>query len=712
MGQIEVNQILRHLTDEYKDVLPDLLSTNENAKGSALSKALAMYSINLIYLNVSKNEVFNCLVDGGDDNGIDLIYYDEEQSELCLVQSKCNKRGNSEPQLQEVKTFLSGIRDLIELKFHKFNDKIKSQEKYLTDILMESSIRIRAVLIHTAVGLSEHSMREFKEFKDEQNTVNEIFDFSNISQKRLYGSLAMEKQEISHSFPLLNWGKTISEPIAYYGTLSTSVLAELWSLYDTTLFSENLRKGLGKTDINIEMTKTLEVEPQNFWYFNNGVTLVCDTIKKKAAYGSSTAAGEFECINVSIVNGAQTVSTLGKFLLDNPESTNLEEAYVSVRIIPTETISDDGETYNDQSFSKKITITNNRQNEVRQRDFIALQKVQQDIKTQLKIEKVTYYLKRQELEESAENSFTVDEATRALAYNSDIDSTFLVRTNIGQIYEDLENNRYLKLYNNSVSGIFVWNCVQITREIDKIIDSLIEEKFSQNRSEIIYSRGVIAKVVFDNINQTLELKKQHTIFNHEYLCQLGLEQQVEQIINSLLSLDVIENSKKTISNFFKSPTEVRGLYELLSKRIDISFDSNIHFDIVESEKLSTIEKKQIESYFQKFNNDEAALKVLKHIFLDLYDPSKQEFTYLSNIHFYSKKIDSTKLTDKFLLRIAYHTRLIISFEIVKFEHFTSEYLKEHSKATLISEKSNATMKFSVNTMEDAENMIDLLNNVW
>jgi len=51
------------------------------------------------------------------------------------------------------------------------------------------------------------------------------------------------------------------------------------------LFARNIRGFLGDTAINDGMQTTLQRELSTFWYFNNGITIVCNTARKTAEKG-------------------------------------------------------------------------------------------------------------------------------------------------------------------------------------------------------------------------------------------------------------------------------------------------------------------------------------------------------------------------------------------------------------------------------------------
>ena len=53
------------------------------------------------------------------------------------------------------------------------------------------------------------------------------------------------------------------------------------------LFARNIRGYLGNTEINRVMKNTIEKESEYFWYYNNGITIVCDEARQIKDGGSN-----------------------------------------------------------------------------------------------------------------------------------------------------------------------------------------------------------------------------------------------------------------------------------------------------------------------------------------------------------------------------------------------------------------------------------------
>lgn len=100
--------------------------------------------------------------------------------------------------------------------------------------------------------------------------------------------------------------------VANYGFVDAGQVASWWEEYNPKLFTPNIRMFLGDSDVNKELEATLIQEPEKFYYFNNGVTILCNSYEKTRAGGTRRDSGTFECKGVSVVNGAQTVGSIGQ----------------------------------------------------------------------------------------------------------------------------------------------------------------------------------------------------------------------------------------------------------------------------------------------------------------------------------------------------------------------------------------------------------------
>ena len=273
---------------------------------------------------------------------------------------------------------------------------------------------------------------------------------------------------------------------SYYGQVAASDIVQ-WDFHHPRLFAPNIRMFLGSTEVNQSLMDTLRNNPENFWYFNNGITALCSTIKKKRLGGEQRDAGVFECSDVTIVNGAQTVGAIATVGVNNPSI--LSRIMVQVRFISLENCPD--------HFSYDVTRATNTQNRIERRDFVALDEEQERIRTELQLDSITYIYKSGEKSPPQESGFDVNESTVALACsNQDISLAVQAKREIGKLWEDITRDPYKKLFNASLTGTYVWRMVQIQRRVDVALRK--EHGGAENRDALfaVHGNRFIAHLIF------------------------------------------------------------------------------------------------------------------------------------------------------------------------------------------------------------------------
>ena len=155
----------------------------------------------------------------------------------------------------------------------------------------------------------------------------------------------------------------------------------------------------------------------------------------------------------------------------------------------------------DVNFGKQITRNNNRQNEIKNRDLVALDPFQQKIKIELAIDGISYHIMRSFEEKKDSKSFDIVESTVALACSlNDSNFAVLVKGNIGNLWEDIDKTPYKNIFNPSVSGNYIWKCVQIQRKIDNEIERLKNETTNRENAIAVHGNRIISHLVFNEIN--------------------------------------------------------------------------------------------------------------------------------------------------------------------------------------------------------------------
>nr|WP_238350643.1 AIPR family protein [Kribbella shirazensis] len=292
---------------------------------------------------------------------------------------------------------------------------------------------------------------------------------------------------------LENYGHLTEPYQAYYGTLPVVDVAEWYTEYGERLFARNIRHSLGLTEVNHQLRTTLHDEPEHFWYFNNGITVLCKGLEKTYR-GSSTLAGDFHLTGVSVVNGAQTVKSIHEAQRIDAEKSKAGRVWV--RLISLQDCPPD--------FDNSITQATNTQNQVEARDFVSLDENQIRLRRDfaLSLQK-TYVVKRGEPDPEPENGCSVVEAARALAC-AQPDASFAARAkqDSAVLWETGPQGTYKALFNSRLTAHRTWRSVLLYREIVGHLQAEADDR--EGRAGLVATHGdlLVAHLVF----QQLDLK--------------------------------------------------------------------------------------------------------------------------------------------------------------------------------------------------------------
>ena len=382
MSIIHVQQIRAKLVSVFTNLIDlsdyedkNVKDQDKHAKekeSAFLSRSLAAFTISTIG-NLEPENAAKHVTDNYQDNGIDAIYFDEREKKLFLVQSKWHHDGRGSIDRGDCLKFINGVKDLIHLDFSKFNKKVKDLSKEISDAIYDADTRFVLLISHTGQGsLGTDIQGDLDKFLSEMNDTSEIVEYKVLAQKQIHSLVVIgAATPIDFEVTIKDWGQVREPYTSFYGRVEATEISVWMEKYYPRIFDPNIRSFLGKTDINSSISETLEKEPEKFWYFNNGITVLCDSIKKKPINGNAHDFGIFECTNVSIVNGAQTVGSIAAAYAKSPDA--LKDVTVMIRFISLEKCPD--------GFATRVTRATNTQNRVESRDFISLDPYQQELQT-------------------------------------------------------------------------------------------------------------------------------------------------------------------------------------------------------------------------------------------------------------------------------------------------------------------------------------------
>jgi hypothetical protein len=427
-----------------------------------LTRALAMFALTT---STTRQVSPLCVTDGFDDNGLDAIFCEMANSQLWIVQSKWIKIGRGEPGTGDIHKFIQGIKDLVELRFSRFSLKIDRWKRSIRELLANPELKIHIVLAYTGDSFAIHSQRLIDDLLEEYNRLNPMMVFHRLDLPELHRRLVAEVRgaSISDDIMLSEWGH-LSEPMeAFYGSICAKDIFDLYKKYGTSLFIENLRDFMGSTEVNEAIQQTLTSMPERFFYMNNGITMIAKAMTKKPLGGPQQRVGYFHCDALSIINGAQTVGSIGSIA---PSLVgNLEKAYVMCRIISYGDL--------DKGLAQELTRACNTQNAILAKDFVSQDAVQKALDVGFSLIGKKYVYRSGEEIPDPDRGCTIDEATIALAcQNSDVQLTVIAKTKISRLW--LDKKIYPRVFKNTVSAESLWQSVEFMRVSDRYIQQLPE----------------------------------------------------------------------------------------------------------------------------------------------------------------------------------------------------------------------------------------------
>lgn len=342
-------------------------------------------------------ELESGIVDGEHDGGIDSVYVfvngdlvreDTDLSgykksvkiELIVIQSK-TAGGFSEDPINRLKSALCNLLDLSAdyEKLSQYNSKVKEAVDIFRTTYRKLAGRFPELQIdmqYAAMSADSNLHKNLHIKSDEVvSAVQEMFDeatvrFSFLGAREL---LALARQQPNQSFEL-KFSKAVPGDNGYV-VLSflrdyNNFLRNGGEEVRQDLFESNVRDYQGSTEVNSEISRTLqEAADVDFWWLNNGVTIL--------ASKATQAGGAVAIENPQIVNGLQTSSQIAKYFDDGGCD---DKRMVMVKIVASE----------DEAVRDQIIKATNSQNPVPLASLRATDKVQRDIEHALKMQGYFY----------------------------------------------------------------------------------------------------------------------------------------------------------------------------------------------------------------------------------------------------------------------------------------------------------------------------------
>ncbi|MGB4067793.1 MAG: AIPR family protein [Nitrospira sp.] len=337
------------------------------------------------------------VVDGGQDKQMDVFMIEEQadSADVYIVQTKYADSFSSNALVQLGNglrwVFQRPRKDLDSLANTALRDKIL-EYRALQSNLGPSNIRVhvRFVTIGDAKRVSAEFLQELKGIREAYgNDTFEVFEIDQIGFDELTDLSKMQERQTRRVDAELKVKYDANNPslIKYYaqdlqGLVCSIPASEIARLVnenpDGAVFDLNIRRFLGSrgaVNKDIQSTCTTVAASYEFWFLNNGITIVCDKFDPVTDPDNP----HVKLKNLQIVNGCQTATTIA---LAQKDGKLAQDVRVLTRIYQTQ----------DPALVDKIVLTTNNQNQISSRDLRANHPAQLDMERAFSI--YGYYYER------------------------------------------------------------------------------------------------------------------------------------------------------------------------------------------------------------------------------------------------------------------------------------------------------------------------------
>lgn len=325
------------------------------------SKAFLLLGVSA-YLDIDIEEAEQYITDGGNDGGFDAAYIVEAQDSqlnVVLFQSKYSRKldGDSNFPANAVEKAVNTVKNIFDPSASiVLNEKSREKVEEIRSFILDGYIPyVTFVMLNNGLIWNQDAQNHIDNAFGQQKQVQfEHFNHKDIIQYINRGNPIDTQMTL--------FGKAIQEDFNYkrviVGKVSVAEIYHLIEEFGDALFEKNIRRYLGRNAVNEGIINTLtdQQDRANFFFFNNGITMICDQFGYNGLQNQDWIV---KMKRLQIINGGQTCKTIYQVMKEHPNE-DFSQVYVLVRLY---------EVSDDEDIIRAITYATNSQNPVDFRDL-------------------------------------------------------------------------------------------------------------------------------------------------------------------------------------------------------------------------------------------------------------------------------------------------------------------------------------------------------
>lgn len=316
------------------------------------------------------------------DLGIDAYEVYEETKDIYLIQNKYYTDASSITAEYVKNDFLIRAINALENGTYKKSEELQSA---FTKYKNHSEFAVHLQLFITNNRHCKEADDYVKMFNVDHPKYHAKIYYLDDIEERYFGEVRQIKKNISVKVESINKGTILNINTDDYKLENVldaryvlTPVASIYRLYRESIeknypiFDKNIREYLGNRGVNKNIYTTLldKEDRKNFFYYNNGITIICENMTKINTQPSDYHMNAFFTIkNPQIVNGCQTVNSIYE-ALKNIDPTVLEKEYKDTFVMLKILEIDKDDSQEDKLY-KNIVKYNNSQNSIDEKTFVA-----------------------------------------------------------------------------------------------------------------------------------------------------------------------------------------------------------------------------------------------------------------------------------------------------------------------------------------------------
>ncbi|AGY58083.1 hypothetical protein GKIL_1837 [Gloeobacter kilaueensis JS1] len=501
--------------------------------------------------------VEDIVCDGPQDRGIDGIYVDEHEEYIDVFQTKITQ--NSSRTLGDVvlKEFLGTL--------HQFQtiDKVDlliatASNPQLKGLLLEKrsfferGYPIRGIFV-TNMAKNVDSDNYLESLESDTNIADKnvelkVWDKTLIERMYVPGERAIPSTteasfDISYTniidYNVGNRARVIIAPI------SATDLVHLDGIDNQKIFDLNVRKSLGKTKVNKDITKSIGDlnEHNQFILYHNGITIICSRVDVDSEKGKIKIQG------YAVVNGCQSLSCLyDKRMQVTPD------LKILTRIVEIQPGSD--------QLLSKITYNSNNQNGVKARDFRSNSIVQVRLQNEIRQNYPKYFYQIKRGDDPGEAVIIDSELAGKLLIVFDLKQPWTVHQSY-KIFDEMHQEIFAR---PEVNGGRIVTLFEVMNEIERHLNTIEPQIFGRYQMTKFFILYILREILDSDPIGKKFCRKPETFYDTEKDLQ-KLITCIQQLIIDLV-VDLNGEFSEEGANFdFKRVLKTQSLSRQLARKV-------------------------------------------------------------------------------------------------------------------------------------------------